>query len=106
MKVCGVIPLGKLPTVGILDFNYIQIIHTGLAANGHLVANIYDDVRLIYKQLCLPQHGGMDSPLIVQSPLMGPSRYPTDLLTGQPSADKGRTQGYQLYLPSSANVRG
>ena len=34
----------------------------------------------------LPQHGGMGSSrLIFYSPILGPSGYPTDLVTGQPS---------------------
>ena len=55
--------------------------------------------------VCLPQHGGMGSSrLIFDSPLLGPSGYPTDLVTGQPSAGKGRAQGYQPCHPPSATM--
>jgi len=44
------------------------------------------------------------SRLIFYSPLLGPSGYPTDLVTGQPSAGKGRAQGYQPCHPPSAKI--
>ena len=44
------------------------------------------------------------SRLIFYSPLLGPSGYPTDLVTGQPSAGKGRAQGYHLCHPPIGKI--